>query len=133
MTKLIRIDVILVDDHVIVRQGLKHVLSQTEDIQVVGEAGTSTQALELLKMQDCHVVVIDIALPDQSGLVLLQSIKKQWPHIRAIMLSSYSENDFAAAALRDGANGYLMKTAAGDELAAAIRVAAAGGMYLRKL
>ena len=124
------INVILVDDHPIVREGLKHVLSRTGDIEVVGEAGTSAEALRLVQTQVFDIALIDIALPDQSGFALLRSIKQFRPQFRALMLSSYLENDYAVSALRDGACGYMMKTAANEELAAAIRVVAAGGKYL---
>jgi two-component system, NarL family, invasion response regulator UvrY len=120
----------LVDDHPIVREGLRHVLSRNNDVQIVAEADNGAQALEILQRHECDIVLLDIALPDQSGLVLLRQIKKLHPPVHAIMLSSYSENDYAMTSLRDGASGYVMKTAANEELATAIRVVAAGGKYL---
>jgi two-component system, NarL family, invasion response regulator UvrY len=124
------IDVVLVDDHPLVRDGVKYVLSQTNDIHVVGDASTAKQGLALLSVQHCDVALIDIALPDQSGLALQKSIASKFPAIRNLMLSSFAENEYALVALRDGAAGYVMKTAASEELAIAIRIVAAGGQYL---
>lgn len=124
------IRVILVDDHPVVREGLKHILSQSDDIRVVGEAGTMAQALQLLEKQKCDIALIDIALPDQSGLTLLRSIKKAYPEVRTLMVSAFSENDHALAALQDGALGFVTKSLVSEELVSAIRVVATGGKYL---
>jgi DNA-binding NarL/FixJ family response regulator len=124
------IDVVLVDDHPLVREGVKYVLSQTTDIRVVGDASNAEAGLALLSVLHCHVALIDISLPDQSGLALQKFIASKFPAIRNLMLSSFSENDYALGALRDGAAGYVMKTAVSEELAIAIRIAAAGGQYL---
>lgn len=123
------IRVILVDDHPMVREGLKHILSHSEDIKVVGEAGTTAQALQLLEKQKCDIALIDIALPDQSGLTLLRSIKHSYPQVRALMVSAFSENEHALAALQDGAFGFVAKSFVTEELISAIHVVAAGGKY----
>lgn len=130
MERTTHISVILVDDHPVVREGLKHMLTQTPEINVVGEASTAAQALNLLQQSACDIALIDIALPDQSGLVLLRALKETCPQVRTIMLSGFSENEYALTALRDGASGYVMKTVANEELVNAIRLVAAGGRYL---
>ena len=125
-----KITVMLVDDHPIVREGLRLVLARSEMIEIVAEAGSSAQALGVLSRQSCYVMLVDISLPDQSGLALLRQINKDFPSTRVVMLSSYEEQDYALTSLRDGACGYVMKTAASEELVTAIRVVASGGKYL---
>lgn len=129
------IRVLLVDDHRIVRQGLRQVLADVPDIEVVGDAGDGTQALGLVRSlsaspEGLQVVMLDIAMPGRDGLEVLKLIKAECPRLAVLMLSTYPDRQFAVRALRAGAAGYLHKSADPDDMVAALRKAAAGGRYI---
>ncbi len=131
------IKVLLVDDHVIVRQGLRQVLADVEGIQVVDEAPDGADALRLIRAWMDHVdgpgldvVMLDIALPGRDGLDVLKQIKAEYPKLGVVMLSTYPDRQFAVRCLRAGAQAYLNKSADPDDMVAAIRKVAAGGAYL---
>jgi DNA-binding NarL/FixJ family response regulator len=131
------IKVLLVDDHVIVRQGLRQVLADVEGIQVVDEAPDGAEALRLIRAWMDHadgpglnVVMLDIALPGRDGLDVLKQIKAEYPKLGVVMLSTYPDRQFAVRCLRAGAQAYLNKSADPDDMVAAIRKVAAGGAYL---
>lgn len=124
------IRVLLVDDHQVVRRGLRMMLESFRDITVVAEAVDSNAALEVLRKQTVDVVMSDIALPGRSGLDLLKLIKEQWPQLPVLILTMYMEDMFAVRALKLGAAGYLTKDAGESVLAEAIRTAASGKHYV---
>ncbi|MGE5313906.1 MAG: response regulator [Acidobacteriota bacterium] len=124
------IRVLLADDHTIVREGLRMMLEQTEDIRVTDEAGNGTETLEKLEKHDTDVVVLDIAMPDMNGIEVLRQIKQKHPAVHVMMLSTYPEKQYAVRALKSGASGYLTKDSATEELITAIRRAAQGRKYL---
>ncbi|MFN3915397.1 MAG: response regulator [Aquabacterium sp.] len=131
------IKVLLVDDHVIVRQGLRQVLADVEGIQVVDESPDGADALRLIRAWMDHVdgpgldvVMLDIALPGRDGLDVLKQIKAEYPKLGVVMLSTYPDRQFAVRCLRAGAQAYLNKSADPDDMVAAIRKVAAGGAYL---
>lgn len=124
------ISVLLVDDHTVVRNGVRLMLGTVSDIEVTGEAETAQEALELIQRQDFGVALVDIALPDRSGLDLLKLIRVKKPALPVLMLSMYSEEIYAVRALRHGAAGYLTKNSPTTTLVGAIRKAAAGGKYI---
>ncbi len=124
------IRVLLVDDHTIVRQGLRMMLEQTGDIRVVDEAATGMDALEKMRQHEIDLVVLDIAMPDMNGLDVLRSMKQEHPALFVLMLSTYPEKQYAVRALKAGASGYLTKESATEELIIAIRRAAQGRKYL---
>ncbi len=124
------IRVLLVDDHQVVRRGLRMMLSPHKDISVAAEAADSNAALEVLRNTAIDVVISDIALPGRSGLDLLKIIKTQWPQVPVLILTMYMEDMFAVRALKLGAAGYLTKDADESALAEAIRVAASGKHYV---
>lgn len=131
------IKVLLVDDHVIVRQGLRQVLADVEGIQVVDEAPDGADALRLIRAWMDHVdgpgldvVMLDIALPGRDGLDVLKQIKAEYPKLGVVMLSTYPDRQFAVRCLRAGAQAYLNKSADPDDMVAAIRKVATGGAYL---
>ncbi|MFN3618103.1 MAG: response regulator transcription factor, partial [Aquabacterium sp.] len=122
------IKVLLVDDHVIVRQGLRQVLADVEGIQVVDEAPDGAEALHLIRAWMDHVdgpgldvVMLDIALPGRDGLDVLKQIKAEYPKLGVVMLSTYPDRQFAVRCLRAGAQAYLNKSADPDDMVAAIR------------
>lgn len=124
------ISVLLVDDHLVVRKGLRLMIDTTDDISIAAEAGTARDALLLLQQQDFDVALVDIALPDKSGLELLKSMKAKRPGMAILMLSMYSEDVYAVRALKIGAAGYLSKNCSTSTVLAAIRKAATGGKHI---
>ncbi|MDI1261613.1 response regulator transcription factor [Aquabacterium sp.] len=131
------IKVMLVDDHLIVRQGLRQVLGDADDLAVVADAADGVQALQrarqLMDAADgpgLDVVMLDIAMPGRDGLEVLKQLKAEYPKLAVLMLSTYPDKQFAVRCLRAGASGYLNKSADPDEMVMALRKAAAGGIYL---
>jgi two-component system, NarL family, invasion response regulator UvrY len=122
--------VLIADDHPIVRRGLKQVLESEADMVVVGEATDGDEALKLVRKLDWDVAVLDYSMPGKSGLDLIQEIKKQHPKRPVLVLSMFPEESHAARVYKGGAEGYINKESAGEELAAAIRKVVRGGKYV---
>ena len=124
--------VLICDDHRIVRQGIKQVLADAPEIRVVAEASDGQEALTLVaaKREELHVVLLDIALPGLDGLEVLQQIKRSEPGLPVLMLSTYPERQYAVRCIKLGAAGYLNKSADPDDMLAAVRKVAAGGLYV---
>ena len=134
------IRVLLCDDHRIVREGLRQVLADDADILVCGEARTGTEALaQVQALMDAapqgdntglDVVLLDIAMPERDGLDVLQVIRREYPGLPVLMLSTYPEKQYAVRCIQLGAAGYLHKSADPDDMVAAVRKVAGGGRYL---
>jgi len=124
------IEVIIADDHAIVREGLKQILADTKDIVVRGEAETGLGTIKLCREHEFNVLLLDISLPDKSGLEILKQIKKEQPAISVVMLTMHPEDQYAIRALKAGASGYLNKQSAPKELVTAIRQVASGLKYI---
>jgi DNA-binding NarL/FixJ family response regulator len=124
------IKVFVVDDHAIVRRGLIDILSGAENISIAGEAEDYSGALKFLRSNPVDVAIVDIALPGQNGLELLRHIKQIGMDIQVLILSIYSEEQYAVRAIKNGASGYLTKDSAPDELLKAIYKVASGGKYI---
>jgi len=124
------IRVLLADDHAVVREGLKRILHEGPDIAVVAEAGTGPEVLALAVTRPCDVVVLDLALPGMSGLEVLETLTKQHPRLRVLVLSMHPEQPYAVRAIMAGAAGYLNKARPPGELVEAIRTVASGQRYL---
>lgn len=122
--------VLLVDDHTIVREGLKQILSETTDMVVAGEAANGIEALQEFSNQSYDLVILDISMPGRGGLEVLKELKYMKPHIPVLMLSMFPEEQYAVRALKGGASGYLTKDSAAVELIAAIRKVTKGGKYI---
>jgi DNA-binding NarL/FixJ family response regulator len=127
---LTTIRVLLADDHDILRQGLKLLLGLQADMQVVGEARTGLEALELTREQAPDVVVMDISMAEMDGLEACRQIRSQLPAAQVLILTMHESEDYFLQALRAGAAGYLVKKAAPTELHMAIRAVAGGGVFL---
>lgn len=124
------INVFIVDDHTIFREGLKRVISGAPDMLVTGEAGDGRQALDLIFETTCDVILLDLALPDMEGLAVLRALSMQKPRLPVLILSIYPEEQYALRVLKLGAAGYLTKESVPDELIRAIRRAAGGKRYI---
>lgn len=124
------IRVLIVDDHPIVRKGVRAELSGLPDIQVVGEAASGDEALVKTRADNPDIVLLDISLPGRSGLEILRHIKSEMPRVRILVLSAYPEKQYAIRSLKSGALGYLTKENSPEELIAAIRKVAEGRKYV---
>ena len=122
--------IVIVDDHELVREGLKKVLLKESGIQLVGEASNALELFKLLEETEVDLVVLDITMPGRSGLDIISEIKNPNDHIRILILSMHPEERFALRALKAGASGYLSKEAAARELVSAIRKIMSGGRYI---
>lgn len=129
-----KIRVLLGDDHRIVREGLKQMLADAPDIEVRVEATNGQEVLEAVQAAQgtagLDVVVLDIAMPGRDGLDVLQELRKAWPRLPVLMLSTYPEKQYAVRCIKLGAAGYLNKSADPDDMVAAVRKAAAGGVFV---
>ena len=124
------IRVLLIDDHALVRAGIRALLSRHEGVEVVGEAAGGRDALRLIEELQPDIVLLDIAMPGLSGLEVLAESTKRFPHVRVIILTVHEAGEYALRALRAGAAGYLPKSAASTELHEAIDTVARGESYV---
>lgn len=124
------IRVLLVDDHPLVREGLKVRLSQLPGIETVGEAGNATETLEQMARVQPHLVLMDIGMKDMNGIELTSTLLRQHPGLRVLMLSMYDNPEYVHRALQAGARGYVLKDAPAADIVAAIDTVTAGGTFL---
>lgn len=124
------IKILIADDHAVVREGVKHILSEIPDIHITGEASSGTEVLDRINSKDYDVILLDIAMPGRDGLEILKDIKMQQPKLSVLILSMFPEEQYALRALKSGAAGYLTKDSIPDELVKAIRKIARGGKYI---
>ncbi|MCK5075007.1 MAG: response regulator transcription factor [Calditrichia bacterium] len=124
------INIFIVDDHYLIREGLKKILDREIDISVVGEACNANEAMQFLKDNDCDIIVLDISMPGKSGLELLQELKVEKPKIKTLILSMHPEERFAIRTFIAGASGYITKERAPEELVKAIQKIYCGGKYV---
>ncbi len=124
-----KIEVLIADDHAIIRDGLKKILGDTDDMVVAGEATNGTQALEKVRERNWDLVVLDLSMPGRSGIELIKLIKSEKPKCPILIFSMHPEEQYAVRALRAGASGYLSKEGDSDLILPALRKVAAGGVY----
>ena len=124
------IRVLIADDHAVVRQGLRQIVSENPDMTVAGEAANGHAVLDFARRHDCDLVLLDLAMPGKDGLDTLKELKLVRPHLPVLVLSVYPEEQYAVRLLRAGAAGYLTKESAPEELVAAIRKVSRGGRYV---
>ncbi len=125
-----KLRVVLADDHALVRAGLRALLEKLPGVEVVGEADNGREVLKLIKTAAPNVILLDISMTELGGLEALPRIVKDFPGVRVIILSAYANEEFVLRALRDGAVGYLLKDAAAEELALALKAVAQNQTYL---
>ena len=124
------IRLLIAEDHALVRAGLRSLLSQIPDVEVVGEASSGREALDLVAREHPDIVLMDVSMPDLNGLEAAARIARQFPRVRTIILSMHAVEEYVHQALKAGAAGYLLKDADPSELAVAIRSVARGETYL---
>jgi len=124
------IKVVVVDDHAVVREGLKRIISESSGMAVTGEAGDGHEALKIIHNDPCDVVLLDISMPNKNGLDLLKELHAESPRLPVLVLSMHSEDQYAVRVLRAGAAGYLTKESAPAKLVHAIRKVVRGGKYV---
>ena len=124
------IRVLIADDHKIVRDGLKRILSAHGEVDVTGEAADGDQALALVRAHEFDLAMVDMSMPGLSGIDLIKRLKLEKPKLRILVLSMHGERQYAARALKAGASGYLNKDSAAELLVGAIRKIAAGGVHI---
>ncbi len=122
--------ILCVDDHAIFRQGVKQILAQYDRQVKIGEAATAAAAMELARETRWDAVILDLSLPDRSGLQVLTELKREQPELPVIVLSMHAEDEYAIRALRIGASGYVTKESAPEELVAALQKVMRGGRYM---
>ena len=124
------IRVAIVEDHKMIAEGLEHLINDTENIRVVGKAYSAAECWDLLEREQPDVLILDIGLPDVGGIDLCPKIKKNYPHLKILMLTSYSELATIRRALDAGADGYVLKNSMREELLEGISVVASGKRFL---
>ncbi|MBC7513220.1 MAG: response regulator transcription factor [Herminiimonas sp.] len=122
--------VLIADDHAIVREGLKQILADTGDIVVAGDAASGLEAIKLARANPFDVLLLDISMPDRSGIEVLKQVRQEFPKMAVLMLSMHREDQYAIRSLKAGAAGYLNKQSAPAELVNAIRTVAQGQKYI---
>lgn len=124
------IKLLIADDHKIFREGLREIINKTSDIQVIDEAKSGSEVLSKVEENNYDVILLDISMPGRSGLDILKQLRQEKPHIQVLILSMYSEEEFAVRAMKTGAAGYLVKDTASKDLIEAIRKVSMGLKYV---
>lgn len=124
-----KIQVLLVDDHTIVRNGLRSILENTDEVEVIGEAATGEEALEKIPLLKPQIILVDISMPGISGIELVRKVVKQWTNIRPIILSMHNDDAYILKSVEAGTYGYLLKDATRDEILAALHTVKNGDKH----
>jgi len=127
------IKLLLVDDHALIRKGIKQLLEDIPDIRVIGEASSGMQAINMVREQYYDLVLLDMALPDKHGMDVIKQIKSRQPDIKIIVLSMYPEDQYGMRAMKAGAMGYINKQSAPEKLVSAIRHVIGGKKYISEI
>ncbi len=122
--------IVIADDHTMVREGLKQVLSAAPDLTLIGEARDGTEVMQLVRELDFDVLVLDLSMPGRSGTELIRQVHAEKPKLRILVLSMHEEKQYAVRAIKSGASGYLTKDSASTDLISAIRKVAGGGAFI---
>lgn len=124
------VKILIVDDHPMIVEGLKSLLANTEGISVVGTASNAYEAIAFLKNSKVDIAFLDVNLPDISGIELCKKIKEQFPEVKSLALSTFSERAYVSRMIQNGACGYLIKSSSKEEILEAIRQVQAGGYFM---
>ncbi len=124
------IRIVIADDHSIVREGIKRIVSSIEGMEVTGEAGNGTEVMQRVRELTFDVLVLDLSMPGRSGMELIKLVRSEKPQLRILVLSMHQELQYAVRAIKNGASGYLTKESAPAQLEQAIRKVASGGAFI---
>jgi DNA-binding NarL/FixJ family response regulator len=124
------IRIVIADDHAIVREGLKRIVADAAELEVVGEAADGTDVMRVVREREFDVLVLDLSMPGRSGMELIKLVKAEKPKLRVLVLSMHQELQYAVRAIKSGASGYLTKESAPAQLVQAIQKIASGGAYI---
>jgi DNA-binding NarL/FixJ family response regulator len=124
------VKILIVDDHPLVLEGLKSLLSDSEGISVAGTASNAIDAIAFLKNNEVDIAFLDINLPDISGIELCKKVKEQFPDVKTLALSTFSERAYVSRMIQNGASGYLIKSSSKEEILEAIQQVQAGGYFM---
>lgn len=124
--------ILLVEDQSIVRQGIKMMIEQDDRLRVVAEASTGVEAVAKMELHAIDCIVMDIRMPEMNGIEAARIIKQRWPDVKILMLTTFNDDEYALQSLKDGVNGFLLKTVEREELIKAILSCTEGGMPLDK-
>ncbi len=122
--------IVIADDHAVVRAGLRQILEETGELQVAGEAPDGASLIEMVRREDCDLVILDISMPGRGGVEILPRLKSEKPLLPVLILSTYPEEQYAVRLIKAGAAGYLSKESAPEMLVQAVRQIARGGRYI---
>jgi len=125
--------IILADDHAMLREGIRKIIERIEGVLISGEANDGLELLELLKKSSPNLIILDISMPNLRGLEAIREIRKTYPKVKILVLTMHKKKEFLRQALRDGADGFLLKEDAGSELIRAVQTVRKGGKYLSPL
>lgn len=124
--------ILIVEDQVIVRKGLRMILEQEADFTIIGEAGTGLEALQVMEQAQADLILLDIRMPDMSGIEATKLLKQRWPEVKILILTTFNDEEAAMETLKDGANGFLLKTSEPDKLIQAVKSCLTGGLVLHE-
>lgn len=128
-----RLKVFIADDHLLIREGLKKILSGEKEFTVIGESGDPDEVLDFINENEVDILILDLNMPGRSGLEVLKRVKKIKPETKVLILSMYPEDQFGERTIKAGAAGYITKESASDELLNALKKIAKGGNYISKV
>ena len=123
------LNIVLVDDHVLVRDGIKALLEEEQGLTVIDEASNGLEALTVLKKQQPNILIVDIRMPHMNGIEVVKEVKKSYPEIKTLVLSMHDSEEYVLSAIDAGADGYLLKGASKEEFLKALNTIATGGKY----
>ena len=124
-----KINVVLADDHILVRDGIRALLEDQVGIEVIDEASNGIEALEVLQRNQSHILIVDIRMPEMNGIEVVGEVKKSFPEVKTLVLSMHDSEEYVVQAIRSGADGYLLKGASKEEFLKALTKVASGGKY----
>ena len=124
------IRLIIADDHPVIRDGIKTILSREKDVVLVATVENGAELMEVLKTKEADIILMDVNMPEMNGIEATKKVKKKYPEMKVLSFSQYDEKRFVKQLLKCGVNGYLLKNAAASELINAIKIVSGGGIYL---
>jgi DNA-binding NarL/FixJ family response regulator len=127
-----KVKIMIVEDQVIVRKGLRMIVEQDEQFSVVAEAGNGIEAIGMMEMHNIDLILLDIRMPEMNGIQATKIIKQRWPEVKILVLTTFNDDEAAMETLKDGVNGFMLKTSEPDKLIQAVHSCLQGGLVLHE-